>query len=89
MQVPKLSKIVLSIGLGEGIENKKVFEYALRDLALISGQKPIQTKARISVSGFKVRAGWPIGCKVTLRRQRMYEFSRSPHPHLHSFDSRL
>ncbi len=74
MEVPHLSKIVISIGLGEGVDNKKVFEFAERDLSAISGQKPMLTRARKSISGFKIRAGWPIGYKVTLRRQRMYEF---------------
>lgn len=74
MQVPRITKITLNMGVGEAIANKKVLDSATDDLARISGQKPIITKARKSVANFKVREGWPIGCKVTLRRQRMYEF---------------
>ncbi len=74
MQVPKITKISLNMGLGEAIGDKKVLENATNDLAQISGQKPVQTLARKSIAGFKVREGWPIGCKVTLRRTRMYEF---------------
>ena len=74
MQVPKLEKIVLNMGVGKSIENKKRLECAVRDLGLISGQKPIITKAKKSVAGFKLREGMPIGCKVTLRREKMYEF---------------
>ncbi len=74
MQVPKITKISLNMGLGEAIGDKKVLENATNDLTQISGQKPVQTLARKSIAGFKVREGWPIGCKVTLRRQRMYEF---------------
>ena len=74
MQVPRITKITLNMGLGEALTDKKVLEHATGDMAKISGQKPIITHARKSVAGFKVREGWPIGCKVTLRRERMYEF---------------
>lgn len=74
MAVPKLSKIVLNMGLGEAATDRKVIDHAVEDMTLIAGQKPIVTKARRSVAGFKIRDGWPIGCKVTLRRTRMYEF---------------
>jgi large subunit ribosomal protein L5 len=74
MQVPRLVKITLNMGVGEAINDKKIMENAVGDLTRISGQKPIVTKARKSVAGFKIREGWPIGCKVTLRRERMYEF---------------
>jgi large subunit ribosomal protein L5 len=74
MQVPRLEKIVLNMGLGEAVRDKKIIEAAQADLAKITGQKPLVTKARKSVAGFKIREGWPIGCKVTLRRERMYEF---------------
>ncbi len=74
MEVPKITKITLNMGVGEAIGDKKIIEHATGDMEKISGQKPIVTKARKSVAGFKVREGWPIGCKVTLRRERMYEF---------------
>ena len=74
MQVPRIEKITLNMGLGEALTDKNVLDAAANDLALISGQKPIVTKARKSVAAFKVREGWSIGCTVTLRRQRMYEF---------------
>ena len=74
MQVPKITKITLNMGVGEAIADKKVMEHAVSDLTAIAGQKPIVTHARKSVAAFKVREGWPIGCKVTLRRERMYEF---------------
>ncbi len=74
MQVPKLCKVTLNMGVGEAVGNKKALENALNDMGLIAGQKPIITKARVSVASFKIRDGWPIGCKVTLRRARMYEF---------------
>ncbi|WP_024870237.1 50S ribosomal protein L5 [Pseudoxanthomonas suwonensis] len=74
MQVPKLVKITLNMGVGEAAANKKVLENAVADLAKISGQKPVTTKARVSVASFKIRDGWPIGCKVTLRRDTMFEF---------------
>ena len=74
MQIPKLDKIVVNIGLGEAKENSKVVEAAMADLAAITGQKPIATKARKSVANFKLREGMTIGCKVTLRGEKMYEF---------------
>ncbi|MEO8670190.1 MAG: 50S ribosomal protein L5 [Tahibacter sp.] len=74
MQVPRLTKITLNMGVGEAVGNKKVLENALDDMAKIAGQKPVSTKARVSVAAFKIREGWPIGCKVTLRRAHMYEF---------------
>lgn len=74
MQVPRLRKITLNMGVGEGASDRKALESAVADLTLISGQKPIVTHARKSVAGFKIREGWPIGCKVTLRGERMYEF---------------
>ena len=74
MEVPRIIKIVLNMGVGEAIADKKVLEHAIGDLTLIAGQKPVTTKARKSVAGFKVREGYPIGCKVTLRGVRMYEF---------------
>jgi large subunit ribosomal protein L5 len=74
MQVPKLTKIVLNMGLGEAIENKKLLETGLEELALISGQKPVKTKAKRSIAAFKIRKGMEIGCKVTLRGEMMYEF---------------
>lgn len=74
MQVPKLAKITLNMGVGEAAANKKVLENALDDMTKIAGQKPVSTKARKSVATFKIRDGWPIGCKVTLRSHRMYEF---------------
>jgi large subunit ribosomal protein L5 len=74
MEVPRLEKITLNMGLGEAIGDKKIIESATNDMGLISGQKPVVTVARKSVAGFKIRDGYPIGCKVTLRRARMYEF---------------
>ena len=74
MEVPRVTKITLNMGVGEAIGDKKALESAVSDLALISGQKPVVTKARKSIAGFKVRQGWPIGAKVTLRRNRMYDF---------------
>ena len=74
MEVPKVTKITLNMGVGEALGDKKVLENAVADMEKISGQKPIVTKARKSIAGFKVRDGWPIGCKVTLRSDRMYEF---------------
>jgi large subunit ribosomal protein L5 len=74
MEVPRITKITLNMGLGEAIGDKKVLEAAMADMQRISGQKPVVTLARKSIAGFKVREGWPIGCKVTLRRERMYEF---------------
>ena len=74
MQVPKLTKITLNMGIGEAVADKKVVEHAVSDMTKISGQKPIVCNARKSVANFKVREGWPVGCKVNLRRERMYEF---------------
>ncbi|MGB5199167.1 MAG: 50S ribosomal protein L5 [Sedimenticolaceae bacterium] len=74
MQVPRIEKITLNMGVGEAVGDKKVMEFAVGDMTKIAGQKPIITKAKKSVAGFKIRDGWPIGCKVTLRRERMYEF---------------
>jgi large subunit ribosomal protein L5 len=74
MQVPKLEKITVNMGVGEAVADRKVMEHALSDLARLSGQKPAVTRARKSVASFKIREGYPIGCKVTLRRERMYEF---------------
>jgi large subunit ribosomal protein L5 len=74
MEVPRLSKITLNMGVGEAVGNKKILENAVADMAKISGQKPITTNARVSVASFKIRDGWPIGCKVTLRRAKMFEF---------------
>jgi len=74
MQVPRITKITLNMGVGEAIGDKKVMEHALSDMQTISGQKPVVCKARKSVAGFKVREEWPIGCKVTLRSSKMYEF---------------
>ncbi|MDD4801681.1 MAG: 50S ribosomal protein L5 [Syntrophomonas sp.] len=74
MQVPKLEKIIINIGVGEAIQNPKALDGAVNDLMIISGQKPIITKAKKSIAGFKLREGMPIGCKVTLRGARMYDF---------------
>ena len=74
MQVPRIEKITLNMGVGEAISDKKVLENATNDLTAISGQKPVVTKARKSVAGFKIREGYPIGAKVTLRGERMWEF---------------
>ncbi|MBB3227427.1 large subunit ribosomal protein L5 [Luteibacter sp. Sphag1AF] len=74
MQVPRITKITLNMGVGEAAGNKKILENAVADMAKIAGQKPITTKARVSVASFKIRDGWPIGCKVTLRRAQMWEF---------------
>ena len=74
MEVPRITKVTLNMGVGEAIGDKKALESAVSDLTLISGQKPVVTKARKSIAGFKVRQGWPVGAKVTLRRNRMYEF---------------
>ena len=74
MEVPKLEKITLNMGVGEAIGDKKVIQHAVADMTKISGQQPVVNLARLSVAGFKVREGWPIGCKVTLRRERMYDF---------------
>ncbi len=74
MEVPRITKVTLNMGLGEATTDKKIMEHALGDLELISGQKPVVCLARKSIAGFKIRDGWPIGAKVTLRRERMYEF---------------
>ncbi len=74
MEVPRITKITLNMGVGEALTDKKVLENAMADMEKIAGQKPVVTKARKSVAGFKVREGWPIGCKVTLRKERMYDF---------------
>ena len=75
MQVPKLDKIVLNMGLGEAIQNIKILDSAVEELKLISGQKPVITRAKKSIAAFKLRTGMPIGCMVTLRRNRMYDFA--------------
>jgi len=74
MQVPRVSKITLNMGVGESVGDKKVMDRAVGDMTAIAGQKPIVTNARKSVASFKIRDGWPVGCKVTLRQERMYEF---------------
>ncbi|HEX7340156.1 MAG TPA: 50S ribosomal protein L5 [Rhodanobacteraceae bacterium] len=74
MEVPRLTKITLNMGVGEAVGNKKIIENAVGDMTKIAGQKPIVTLARKSVASFKIRDGWPVGCKVTLRRARMFEF---------------
>ena len=74
MQVPKITKITLNMGVGEAVGDKKVMAHAVSDMSLIAGQKPIVTNAKKSIAGFKIREGWPVGCKVTLRNDRMYEF---------------
>lgn len=74
MQVPRIEKITLNMGVGEAVADKKVMEFALADMTKISGQKPIITKARKSIAAFKIRTGYPVGCKVTLRQNMMYEF---------------
>ena len=74
MEVPRITKITLNMGVGEAVADKKVLENAVKDLAAISGQKPVITQARKSIAGFKIREGYPIGCKVTLRGERAYEF---------------
>jgi len=74
MQVPRITKITLNMGVGEAVADKKVLDNAMADMEKISGQKPVKTQARKSVASFKIRDGYPIGCKVTLRRERMYEF---------------
>lgn len=74
MQVPRVKKITLNMGVGEAVADKKQMDNAVRDMTAIAGQKPIVTKSRKSIAGFKIRDGWPIGCKVTLRGQHMWEF---------------
>jgi large subunit ribosomal protein L5 len=74
MQVPRITKITVNMGVGEAAADKKILTAAVEDLTKITGQKPVMTLAKKSIAGFKIREGWPIGCKVTLRRERMYEF---------------
>jgi large subunit ribosomal protein L5 len=74
MQVPRILKVTINMGVGEALADKKVMDHAVADLQKISGQKPVVIRARKSVAAFKVRENWPIGCKVTLRKKRMYEF---------------
>ena len=74
MEVPRITKITLNMGVGEAVGDKKIMNSALADMVLIAGQKPVVTVAKKSIAGFKIREGWPIGCKVTLRKTRMYEF---------------
>jgi len=74
MQVPRLEKVTLNMGVGEAVGDRKIMDNAVNDMSLISGQKPVVRNARKSEAGFKIREGWPIGCKVTLRSTRMYEF---------------
>ena len=74
MQVPRVEKVTLNMGVGEAVGDRKILDKAVSDMRLISGQKPVVTLARKSVAAFKIREGWPIGCKTTLRRDRMYEF---------------
>lgn len=74
MEVPKITKITLNMGVGEAVADKKVMNFAVEDMTKISGQKPVVRLARKSIAGFKIRDGWPVGCKVTLRNDRMYEF---------------
>ncbi len=74
MEIPRVTKVTLNMGLGDAVADKKVIEHAVSDMAAIAGQKPVVTKARKSIAGFKIRDDYPIGCKVTLRRRQMYEF---------------
>ncbi len=74
MQVPRIEKITLNMGVGEAVGDKKILDFAVADMTKIAGQKPVVTKARKSIAGFKIRDGYPIGCKVTLRREQMFEF---------------
>lgn len=74
MAVPRIEKITLNMGVGEAVGDRKIIDHAVSDMTQIAGQKPVVTRARISVAGFKIREDWPIGCKVVLRRDRMYEF---------------
>jgi large subunit ribosomal protein L5 len=74
MEIPKVTKITLNMGVGEAVADKKILDNAVKDMQQIAGQKPVKTLARKSVAGFKIRDGYPIGCKVTLRKNRMYEF---------------
>ena len=74
MEIPRISKITLNMGVGQAVADKKILEHAVKDMEKIAGQKPLRTLARKSVAAYKIRDGYPIGCKVTLRRERMYEF---------------
>jgi large subunit ribosomal protein L5 len=74
MEVPRITKVTLNMGVGEAVADKKVMDNAVSDMVKIAGQKPVVTLSRKSIAGFKIRDNWPIGCKVTLRRKRMYEF---------------
>jgi large subunit ribosomal protein L5 len=74
MQAPRVTKITLNMGVGEAVANKKIIDAAMSDMTSIAGQKPVKTYARKSIAGFKIRSGWPIGCKVVLRGERMYNF---------------
>lgn len=74
MEVPRITKITLNMGLGDAVDDKKIVNFALDDMTKIAGQKPVVTMSKKSIAGFKIRENWPIGCKVTLRRQRMYDF---------------
>ena len=74
MEVPRITKVTLNMGVGEAVGDKKIIQHAVSAMTKIGGQKPIVTKERNSVAGFKIREGWPIGCKVTLRKERMYDF---------------
>jgi large subunit ribosomal protein L5 len=74
MEVPRIEKITLNMGVGEAVADKKVMEFAVGDMQKIAGQKPVVTLAKKSIAGFKIRDGYPVGCKVTLRKERMYEF---------------
>lgn len=89
MEVPKLVKVTLNMGVGEAATNKKILENAVADMSKISGQKPVVTKSRVSVASFKIRDGWPIGCKTTLRRAKMYGIPGSPDQHLVAARARL
>ena len=80
MEVPRITKITLNMGVGEAVGDKKVLESAVADMEKIAGQKPVVTKARKSIAGFKIRDDWPIGCKVTLRSDRMYDCSNKTAP---------
>ena len=74
MEVPRITKVTLNIGVGEAVADKKVMDHAVADMQKIAGQKPVVTKSKKSIAGFKIRQDYPVGCKVTLRRERMYEF---------------
>lgn len=74
MEIPRITKITINMGVGEAVNDKKIIDNAIHDLSLISGQKAVITRSKKSIAGFKIRDGWPIGCKVTLRGERMYEF---------------